>query len=314
MNVPDNLSMPTYEPRYSIETVVEALYRGVLSRAPDEKGLLNNIRRLSLVGAGAAGLAPFVKDFLSSQEYQNRAARLSAQRLIAPSSALGDEPIDIVSLGSHCLVSYGLKEMGLKRYSCPFDWIFSRPSMIEHCIKDSFTMLTDRSQFQPVVDESGTELTGRCHHAFYRNSFGVERVFNHRDMRVKGNYEYLIRSIARFSKLLTNDTRKIFVLLSPKSWTSSEQFVSLHNTLSTYTSNFCLLFVILDKPQNNMCNFGIDHIERIGGSCLANMRPISTAGPLTFEDPFDDFMFRRAIVAFGVEARNPPSIEIKASL
>src|SRR6516165_7949975 len=90
-----------------------------------------------------------------------------------------------------------------------------------------------------------------------------------------------------------------------------EQFVSLHNTLSTYTSNFCLFFVILNKPQNNMHGFGIDHIEKIGASCLANMKPISKAGPLTFEDPFDDFMFRRAIVAFGMGARNPPSIEIK---
>ena len=303
--------MLTSEARYSIETVVEALYRGVLSREPDEKGFSNNIRGLSLVGAGATGLATFVKDFLSSQEYQNRTARLSARRLISTSILARDEPIAIVSLGSHCLVSYALKEMGLKRYSCPFDWIFSRPSMIEHCIKDSFTTLTDRSQYQPVIDESGTELPGRCHHAFYRNSFGIERLFNHRDMRMKENYEYLLRSIVRFTKLLKGGTHKIFVLLSSESRTNDEQFVSLNNTLSTCTSNFGLLFIILNKPQNGICGFGIDYIKRIGPSCLAFMKPISKSGPLTFEDPFDDFMFRRAIVAFGMEARNPPSIEVR---
>jgi hypothetical protein len=69
--------------------------------------------------------------------------------------------------------------------------------------------------------------------------------------------------------------------------------------------------VVLKKAQSDARDFGIYYLNSIGQSRLAAMKPISEAGPLTFEDPFDDFMFRRAIVTFGIEARNPASIESK---
>jgi hypothetical protein len=227
------------EPRYSVETLVEALYRGILSRAPDEKGFFGKIQGLMSLGSTATELTAFVRGFLLSQEYQEKATRQFAQRLIPPPTTLNNEPVDIVSLGSHCLVAHALKKMGLKRYSCTFDWIFSRPSMVEHCIKDSFAMLTDRSQYQSVTNESGTELRGLCHHAFYRNSFDIDRVFNHRDMRREDNYQYILRCIHRFTRLLESANRKIFVLLSRESsWVSNKQFLSLHNTLAASTSNW----------------------------------------------------------------------------
>jgi len=301
--------MDTSAPRYSVGILVEALYRGILSRGPDEKGFLSNVRRLMSLGGSPKDLGTFIGGFLSSQEYWNKATRQFAQKLIAAPGSVDSESIDVVSLGSHCLVSYALKEMGLKRYSCPFDWIFSRPAMVEHCIKDSFVTLADRSQYQSVIDESGSEVSGRCHHAFYRDTFGVERVFNHRDMRVRTNYEYLLRSIDRFMKLLVSPNLKIFVLLSPEAIVNEEQFVSLHDTLTALTTNFCLLTVKIKKSQNSAHDFGIDHIKSIGPSCLVAMRPVSKAGPLAFEDPFDDFIFRRSIVTFGLHANAAPTIE-----
>jgi hypothetical protein len=59
-----------------------------------------------------------------------------------------------------------------------------------------------------------------------------------------------------------------------------------------------------------MSNFGIDYVKNIGPSYLATMKPTSNAGPFSFEDPLDDFIFRRAIVAFKVQARNTPLTEI----
>jgi hypothetical protein len=299
------------EQRYSAALIVEALYRGILLRTPDEKGFSANLQRLMSLEVSAMDLTKFVKSFLSSKEYQEKTIRQFSQRLIDSSDLLSHGPIDIVSLGSHCIVSYALKEIGLKRYSCPFDWIFSRPSMVEHCIKDSFATLADRSQYQPVIDQRGTELPGLCHHAFYKKSFGVHRVFNHRDMRIEENHRYLLRCIDRFMRLLESTNPKSFVLALQESRNNYEEFESLYNTLSTFTSNFRLLFFVVAEGQQDICGYGIDCIKRIGRSCLVSMKPISKAGPLTFEDPFDDFMFRRAIVAFGMEARNPPSIEVR---
>jgi hypothetical protein len=291
--------MDASKPRYSNKLIVEALYRGILSRGPDESGLSSNLEHLSSLETNAADLTKFVRSFLFSKEYLEKATRQFTQRLIASSALQDVEPTDFVSLGSHCLVSYALKEMGLKRYSCPFDWIFSKPSMVEHCIKDSFATLADRSHYEPVIDSRGTELQGLCHHAYYRNSCGINRVFNHRDMRIEENYHYLLRCIDRFTKLLASNNHKVFVLLSRESCSDDEQFVSLYDTLSRSTSNFSLLFFIVEEPQTDGYDFGMDHIKSIGASCLAAMRPISKAGPLTFDDPLDDFMFRRTIVAFG---------------
>jgi hypothetical protein len=41
------------------------------------------------------------------------------------------------------------------------------------------------------------------------------------------------------------------------------------------------------------------------------MQAVSKVGPLTFEDPIDDFIFRRAIVTFGVRQKNRSLVEIK---
>jgi Putative papain-like cysteine peptidase (DUF1796)/Domain of unknown function (DUF4214) len=297
------------EPRYSVETLVEALYRGVLSRAPDQNGFVSHVRRLGSLSSDAADLTPFIRGFLASREYQDQVTSQIITRLFGISTLLGAEPIDFVSLGSHCLVSYTLKEMGLKRYSCPFDWIFSRPSMIEHCLKDSFALLADRSQYKPVIDETGNEQAGRCHHAFYKASFGVDRVFNQRDMRIEENYQYLLRCIRRFTQLLKSVDRKIFVLLCPSSRITEEHFLSLHETLTTSTSNFSIFAVILNKPAKDIRGFGLEYIKRIDSSCLAAMHPISKAGSFTFEDPFDDFMLRRAIVTFAASTEKPLPVE-----
>jgi hypothetical protein len=105
------------------------------------------------------------------------------------------------------------------------------------------------------------------------------------------------------------------VILSPEPQLNSDEFTSLYHTLSAYTSNFCLMAVMLRQSQSDSNDFGIDYIKGIGRSSLVAMKPVSKAGPLTFEDPFDDFMFWRAIVTFGNEARKHhcPILTIRAS-
>lgn len=64
----------TKDPWYSIEIVVEALYRGILCRAPDEIGFLNHIRHLQSLAPDTRNLAIFVRSFLSSKEYRKQLA------------------------------------------------------------------------------------------------------------------------------------------------------------------------------------------------------------------------------------------------
>src|ERR1700709_738096 len=44
----------------------------------------------------------------------------------------------VIGLGTLCLTSQTLKQMGFKKSSMPFDWIFSSPEMVEHAIANDF--------------------------------------------------------------------------------------------------------------------------------------------------------------------------------
>ena len=44
----------------------------------------------------------------------------------------------IIPIGSDCGVAELLKKYNLRNASYPFDWIFSTPVMIQHCINDDF--------------------------------------------------------------------------------------------------------------------------------------------------------------------------------
>ena len=124
-------------------------------------------------------------------------------------------------------------------------------------------------------------------------------------MRIDKNYQYLLRCIDRFRKLLLSDKPKVFVLLSRDTLVGDQEFSSLHVTLSRYTPNFGLFFVIVGRPRDDIHDFGFDLIKTVGQSHLLAMRPVSQAGPLTFDDPLDDFMFRRAIASFAGATRTP---------
>jgi hypothetical protein len=45
---------------------------------------------------------------------------------------------EVISLGENCNSAWYIKQVGLKKSSYPFDWIYCSPEIINHCIKDSF--------------------------------------------------------------------------------------------------------------------------------------------------------------------------------
>lgn len=48
-----------------------------------------------------------------------------------------------ISLGSFCLTARFLEGHGLREFKCPFDWGFSSPRIVRHCIKDDFKAFLD---------------------------------------------------------------------------------------------------------------------------------------------------------------------------
>jgi hypothetical protein len=106
----------------------------------------------------------------------------------------------VVSLGCACNTSLYLKELGLKLFSLPYDWIFSNLNMIQHTIEDDFKSLLD-------LDLINSKKPKQAGHSYYHN-----RLFNHHNPKDNQNdYNYYQRCIAKFKTMLGSSDRKLFI-------------------------------------------------------------------------------------------------------
>jgi len=102
----------------------------------------------------------------------------------------------ILSLGTFCLSSTILKNLGYKKYSLPFDWVFSSKKTIFDCLNDNFNSFLDKSQFYEGEPYDGNDC---CSHKIYGKNF-----FNHRNPSNKKHYDYYIRCIERWNEYISD--------------------------------------------------------------------------------------------------------------
>jgi Putative papain-like cysteine peptidase (DUF1796) len=111
-----------------------------------------------------------------------------------------------ISLGTHCHMAQVLKDLGLRTWSGPFDWIFSTPGMVRDCLADDFAALTDRSELEtiPLAERPEPDI-GRCRHKLYRARYHHPCVFNHHDpASSEADYAFLTEGVRRFRAALGN--------------------------------------------------------------------------------------------------------------
>lgn len=105
-----------------------------------------------------------------------------------------------ISLGCACNTSLYLKELNLKRFSLPYDWIFTNLDMIKHTIEDDFKSFLDTSL---MSDRKVTQAS----HNFYH-----QKLFNHRNPKsVREDYDYYQRCIDRFKQVINSKDNKLFI-------------------------------------------------------------------------------------------------------
>jgi Putative papain-like cysteine peptidase (DUF1796) len=152
----------------------------------------------------------------------------------------------ILSLGSHCYPSWLLKRMGLKRFSTPFDWIFSDPLMVADCINDDFSAFLDKQQI--ISSHLGN---GEFGHNLYSEKYQRESIFNHHNPRDSdSDYEYFVRAATRFSLVLRSRQTKLFVCLAAPSRLSDAATSELLEALNRSTSHFYCLFIECEPSDN----------------------------------------------------------------
>lgn len=292
-----------------IEVIVTALYRNILGREPDKAGLEHHMQRLQERGL-ESGFPSLLTAFMSSAEY-NRAVVAKAFSLSSNAPVIASTlPIKhVISLGTHCYSSAILKRLGLKKYSTPFDWLFSSSDMVEHCIEDNFSMLLDRDQYEFVAVENRVNKdTNICDHRYYRSAFGVRFVFNHRNPATSRDFAYYVRCVDRFRRVLSSGDPALFLMVTKERANNGTSFSRLVNSLRSASRGAHLLFIEIGGPTNKPFP-DVSLNDCVEESRFYSISPTSLWNPLSFADPINDTAIARLIMQYPMKlATQPPAI------
>lgn len=151
------------------------------------------------------------------------------------------------SLGETCQPANTLKSLGLKNESYPFDWTTDKSEIIKSCLEDDFKTFLDRSLYLP------SEVERSCYHGAYVQILTTKPILNeqiffrHRDpLHNDEDYNYYVRCVDRFRKLLASDDKKIFIktyLHKQANESCLEDAASLAEFLGSYTTNYKIIAV-----------------------------------------------------------------------
>ena len=273
---------------------MSALFRVCLGREPDPVGMDHHLRLISRLGLSRS-FQPIIEAFVTLPEFRSKHLFDSLLReggKQTPSAHDGRPVRHVVSLGSHCYTSYLLKRSGLKSFSTPFDWIFSSPDMIRHCLDDDFRTFLDKGFFEPIAQgQRHSTVNGVCEHGFYRDNFGVHSVFNHHDPSQEKDFSYFSRAVARLRTVLSSNERSLFIMTSATQ-DPVAAFDQVLKTLRNRSEHPELLFISIGRDHAEvMPEMSVVHED--GPSKILSMRPISDWGSIEFKSAVDDLAIAR---------------------
>ncbi len=291
------------------EALVAALYPLVLHRPADEHGLRLYADMLRARGP-EGGLLPVLRSLLASEEHgaamaadlvDRRLARDVAPTLGAP--AFG--PVrHVVSLGTSCYPAWLMQRCGLKRWSGPFDWLFSSTDMVVRCLEDDFRAFLDPAQLRSLGD-------GRSTHAAYGPGIEVGPVFNHRDVTLPEHRAYTERCVVRLRAVLAGGDATCFLMVLPghASWPDRRlvaEFGRVCTALAGRTAAFQLLMVSHDDAGGGLAS-SLREVERRAEGSLFRFRSASAmqAG-LSFGQEWDNLALKRLLWSNSYELGNAP--------
>lgn len=295
-----DLSLEAFVDKSLVRELVALLYQGILKRSADAVELEGHINSAVSLDYRFKTAVDLTRAFIEGPENQ-RASWLRGDKLL-PHPA-DEKPVKhIASIGSHCAASYLLKSFALKRYSGPFDWIFSSLGMVADCIEDDFSDFLNREFYAslPREQRSGPGAD----HLLYRDRHGIRSIFNHADPTEPEAYDALVRCVDRFRRMLASDGRKVLFALT-RGNNVPKQFERLRNLLDARFQGCELLVVWLLKPASEV-EHGVKLLSRDGSHRLFEMLPTSECGSVRFSKSFDDLVVQRLLRAMPFHlAQNP---------
>ncbi|KAB0643564.1 DUF1796 family putative cysteine peptidase [Burkholderia latens] len=272
--------------------LVEQLYRSILNREGDQGGVISATSALDSALDRDAAIIGLVRSFLSSEEYLARASE--HPDMVRRTTSYGEKktvngmPVKhIISLGTHCLTSSLLRSFGLRRYSLPFDWTFSSPQAMLHCLRDQLQTFLDRAHYRTVTRKRDTVDAG-ADHVFYLKKFNIGEMFAHRDPSTDSDYADLLKTTERFKRLLASQEPKLFVMIDRPRKRPFWIFRSLSREINRMTQNSAFIYIQLQNPTMKSGIRSIRNIKTIGNHAAYEFIPSSNELGIKFDDPIDN--------------------------
>lgn len=133
-------------------------------------------------------------------------------------------PVNHVALGTFCHVATALRDRGLRRWTGPFDWLFSTPLMLAECLADDCATLLDPRHLRSVPAAALTGGAARqCRHPLYEERFGLPTIFNHHDPAGSRADRHAVgRAVRRLRQALDGRCTNTFYMLSERAWPDGE--------------------------------------------------------------------------------------------
>jgi len=154
----------------------------------------------------------------------------------------------VCSFGPSCQTANILKRNDIKLFSYPFDWIFSNPDIISHCVEDGFKNFLDKNNYATISQ-------WQCENTYYNKN---NVMFNHYNPLISNDhYHYYVRCVDRFKDLLRKEEHKLFVMMVLNQTALHDHVknnvIKFNEKFSNHTSSYTLLFIcnVPGKQENN---------------------------------------------------------------
>ncbi|MBH0124179.1 DUF1796 family putative cysteine peptidase [Enterobacter sp. ESY66] len=254
--------------------IINGLYTEILGRSADADGILFHIENFIQYGI-EEGTKITTKTLISSEEFS---AKINFKT--KPVFPLGTQTINgkevehIVSLGNHCLTATLLKKYGLKKYSYPFDWIFSSPEMVIDCIEDGFSTLLNKKYHSSITScRKNNDFEPGSSHSLYEEKYNIKELFTHRDITKADDYNYFKRSAERFNSVLKSKGGKIFVMVSRREHNLEKHFYDIVDCLNKKTKDFVLIAISLSGHDEENKYYSSKIEKEVDGSIFCKITP-----------------------------------------
>ena len=289
--------------------LVDAIFREMLGRPADPYGLASY--GVFLEGMGLVTALPkMVTALMEGPEFNRRMSMRVLRGVGMPGGRLvnGRKIAHVVSLGTHCLTGFYLKESGYKRYSLPFDWLFSSPETVLHCLEDDFETMLDPGYYISMGHlrhdgEPGAE------HVFYRDRHRVTAMFTHRDPTNEEDRLYFVRAVERFRRVMASGEPKLFVMIVRPGYDAPKTFAALSEKLRAMTADSAFICIQLEHPTRRPGCHSMRLLREDGDHALYGFQPSAPELGVGFDEIADDLAILRLVRDFDMDLAPAPEAE-----